>query len=179
MVQSLKILKEKTIKYWMLLVFVAVMVLNLFPISDIGWLVHSEFIKKYGLVFSMDWAIRYWIDEMLVVLGLGLMGGLGYWIFRAETKKHRLTAVMLGLTVFWQWMGGFFDWIWFLLDWIGGYPLPALDKLWYWNPFYWFLGIHWTTLHHIVFTIIMESILFILWYLWYRRTTKNNENHNP
>lgn len=168
MVQSLKTVIKN---YWMLLVFVTVMVLNLYPISDIGWLVHSEFIKKFGLVFSMEWAIRYWIDEMLVVFGLGLMVGLGYWIFRVDSKKHRTTAIILALSTCWQWMSGFFDWIWFFIDWINGYPLPALDKLWYWNPFYWGLGIHWTTFHHICLTIIMESVLLLIWLLWYRWIT--------
>ncbi len=150
-----------------LILWFLLMLAGLMPITFIGWLVHYHFLKDLGLPHLMSWAIPYWISEMLVVVFYGITSAAGYWLLADETERARITMFLLGLTVFWQWGCGTFDWLWFIFHRIKGFPFPALDKVWWWNPYYWFLGIEWTTLHHIVYTIILEVILLGIWVAWW------------
>ena len=143
------------------------MLVGLFPITFIGWLVHYYFLWELGLPHLMSWAIPYWIAEMLAVVFYGIMTATGYWLLADETKRAKLTMFLLGLTVFWQWGSRMFDWLWFVLHSLQGFSFPPLNEVWWWNPYNWFLGIEWTTLHHIIYTIILELILLGIWVLWW------------
>ena len=126
------------------------------------------------LTFLFEWAIPYWIDELLAVASIGIASAAGYWLLADESVKSKLTMFLLGYTIFHQWLSGAFDWLWFIVHRIYGYAFPALDAVWWWNPYYWFFGIEWTTLHHILYTIIMEAILLIIWYMWKRLYKKKS-----
>lgn len=145
-----------------------IMVILLLPITHIGWLVHYKFRIDYGLPFLFEWAIPYWIDELLAVSSIGVASAVGYWLLADETMKSKLTMFLLGYTIFHQWLSGAFDWLWFIVHRLYGHSFPPLNQVWWWNPYYWLFGIEWTTLHHILYTIIMEVILLIIWYLWKR-----------
>ena len=90
------------------------MVVLLVPITHIGWLVHYKFQEDYGLPFSFEWAIPYWIDELLVVASIGIASAVGYWLLADETVKSKVTMFLLGYTMFHQWLSGAFDWLWFI-----------------------------------------------------------------
>ena len=159
-----KIKNMNRLYLWFLLMLAA-----LVPITCIGWLIHYHFIQELGLPFSMSWAIPYWISEMLVVAFYGVTSAAGYWLLADKTKRDKITMFLLGLSVFWQWGCGNFDWLWFILHKLMGHPFPALNQLWWWNPYHWALGIHWTTLHHIIYTAILNLTLVAIWILWYIR----------
>jgi len=158
-----------------LILWFIIMLAGLMPITYIGWLVHYHFLNDLGLPHLMSWAIPYWIAEMLAVAFYGVTSAAGYWLLADETKRARITMFLLGLTVFWQWGCGTFDWLWFILHKLKGFPFPALDQIWWWNPYYWFLGINWTTLHHIIYTIILEAVLLAIWIIWYVHVHSSHE----
>lgn len=162
-------IKEKIAKYWQLLIWFSVIIFSLFPITHIGWLVHYLLQEEYGLKFSWIWAKQYWIDEMLVVAFYGVTSSIGYWLFREKEKRQRITAFLLGLTAFWQWLSGFFDFLWFFVHRLYGFSFPSLDTVWWWSPFSWLLNLKWTTRHQIIYCLIMETILFTIWLIWYSR----------
>ena len=149
-----------------LVLWFIVMIVLLFPITHIGWLVHYKFRIDYGLPFSFEWAIPYFIDEMFVVASIGIASAAGYWLLADKDVRSKVTMFLLGYTVFHQWLSGAFDWLWFIVNRIYGHPFPGLDEVWWWNPYYWAFGIEWTTEYHIWYTIIMEAILLIIWIIW-------------
>lgn len=166
-------LKEKIAGHKILTICVAT-VLALLPISFIGWLVHYYFIWELGLPQLMSWKIPYWIAEMLTAATYSFMAALGFWLVAQWSEKNKWTAFLVGITAFYQWGCGLFDWLWFLIHGLMGHvaEFPGLHEIWWWNPYYWFLGIEWTTLHHIIYTIILEIIFIGAWVVWNYRVNE-------
>ena len=166
-------LQEK-IESHKLFVMTAVVILAMLPISFIGWQVHYYFLYELGLPHLMSWAIPYWIAEMLVVAFYGVALAAGYYMTTWETWRRRWTILLLGITPLWQWGCGLFDWLWFLIHALMGHiaEFPALGDIWWWNPYYWYLGINWTTAHHIVYTIILEVVFIGMWVAWHYRVNE-------
>jgi len=150
-----------------LILWFILMLIGLFPITYIGWLVHYYFLWELGLQYSLSWTILYWIAEMFAIIFYGVMAAAGYWLLADETIRAKTTMFLLGLTVFWQWGCGMFDWLWFIVHRIQGFPFPSINEVWWWNPYYWFLGFEWTTFNHLIYTIILEVILLLIWVLWW------------
>lgn len=155
---------------WFLITFACLM-----PISFIGWLVHFHFIWELGLPIG-NWRLWYWVAEWGAVICVGIASSADTWLIAKRLKRNIWTILLLTLTVFWQWFCGAFDWQWFLIHKLKGFPFPSLNQLWDWNPYYWALGINWTTLHHIIYTIILELVLLGIWIIWLtkRRRTKKH-----
>jgi hypothetical protein len=143
-------------------------ILALLPISYIGWQVHYLFIEVLGLPPLMSWKIPYWIAEMGVASLYGVIGAIGYWMVEMYYHRAKWTAFMIGISSFYYWACGVFDWLWFLIHGLLGHvaEFPGLMDIWWWNPYYWFLGIEWTTLHHIIYTIVLVVMFAFAWIIW-------------
>jgi len=111
----------------------------------------------YGLKFSWSWAIPYWSALWTTFLIIAALVMTTYWIRREETLRNARTAVLLGITVILTSLN--FDLLWFAYLW----RLPAWNEVWWWYPFYWLLGLKWTTFHQVAFTVAVDSILAGLW----------------
>lgn len=164
-------------------------ILSLLPISFIGWQVHFFFaapppsglgLELLNQVPLSVWKIQYWIAEMLVASFYSITLALGYWLTTKYWMRERWTALLLGITAFYQWGCGLFDWLWFLIHALMGHTaeIPSLTTVWWWNPYHWYLGIEWTTTHHIIYTIILEAIFICLWIRWHYWTNSDKVKYS-
>lgn len=163
-----------------LLVLAVTTFMALLPISFIGWQVHYFFAASppngLGLTILDQvpltvWKIWFWIAEMLAVAFYSIMAFRGYWLTTRSYMREYATGFLIGITTFYQWACGAYDWIWFLIHGLMGHvsEFPSLSTVWWWNPYHWFLGIEWTTFHHIIYFIILETIFISAWLYWHFR----------
>jgi hypothetical protein len=152
-----KIVKKLRIFRWFFTVF-----LVLLSATWIDYIVHGQ-LYSYGLVFSFDWAVHYWLALSVLFVTIGLQTSASYWVSRRETARHKATSILLGLTVIWVYIGGYLD----LLHWLVFYrSLPPADLEWWWSPFHWVLGLDWRTGDQLVYSAAMTIILAALWVGW-------------
>jgi len=140
-------------------------------------------VTAFGWAFvTMEWLKMWWLITGLLFGAISCLVSVTYIIFREQTKKHKLTAFLLGLTLFWQEISGNLDLTWFIIDAIrrGGKPWISWDTVWTWSPFYWWAGIEWTAKEQMTATAIMNGILVVIWVLYglYLRGARKVENEN-
>ena len=138
------------------------LLLVLLSATGIDYIVHRQ-LYSYGLVFSFDWAIPYWIALTVLFITVGFQTSASYWVSRRETARNKATGAMLGLTVIWVYIGGYIDLLWWVFD----RSFPPTDLEWWWSPFHWALGLDWRTGDQLVYTLVMTIILAILWVGWW------------
>jgi len=122
------------------------------------------------------WLCQYWWGSTaLQFLSISILVGITYMLYRVESKRHKITAGIISLTVFWQYIAGNLDLLWFIIDAIRhGRPWINWGTVWVWSPFYWGFGIEWTTKHQMFTTFIMNFILVLIWifYIFYLKYNK-------
>jgi len=126
-----------------------------------------------GVLFEAGFSLPFWFCQLwwlstgILFGAIAILVGSTYMAFREKSERHLATAIILGLTVFWQEISGNLDMMWFLMDAIiHGKPWINWDTIWVWNPFYWHFHINWTTRHEVAACILMNGLLIGLWFLY-------------
>ena len=117
----------------------------------------------FGLVFSWEWFNAYGLAWTLLWIFIGLRGACLYWF--SEDEPSKLFAFNIFITTLAEWIGGFSDIFWFLMEGV----LPAPTMVWWWMPFASWLGLEWTIIHHAVYTLAWVVGLSMLWIQFRKR----------
>jgi len=146
-------------------VFIFLVCSVLVVITYMDYLVTGD-LTYIGLPIPWDWLKQWWLCTALLFLAISCLVSAAYMLFREETKRHKVTAFILGLTVMWMNLSGLLDLTWFIIDWLKGRLWLTWDTVWVWSPFHWSAGIKWTTTHQMSATAIMVLILGVIWVLY-------------
>lgn len=114
---------------------------------------------NYGLRFSYDWAIQYWITFDSIFVVSSVIFGVLYWFGSNKTKRDLKISFALVATVNFLALGGLQD-IMFFVFWGGG--LPAANIVWWWAPLGSVLGT-WNSLMQVGFTSLMICSTAFVW----------------
>jgi len=130
----------------------------------------------FGGLIPFSWLKLWWLITAILFFIVACLATTAYLLYREETKRHKLTAFMIWLTVMWQNLSGNLDFVWFIMDAIkrGGSPWISWDTIWTWSMFYWKFGIEWTTKHQMFATAVMNIILVLIW-IYYGFYLKHNK----
>lgn len=140
-----------------------------FVLTILDHLVNSTF-YKHGLIFSYDWFLVYGACMFLLRAFCGLR--LGFIVYENSHPQVRLwksSAVML--TELSLWMGGYLDFIWFIID--GAFP--SMEKIWWWMPQSHFI-FEYNIFAHSLYTLGWILILAAVWYTvikWEKQVVDN------
>ena len=136
--------------------------------SKIDFIVHGT-LYNYGLQFSFDWAIDYWIAYTTAFVIFSVIISLMYWLGSKKTIKDLKFSLALLVTVNILMISGLQDIIFYIL-WAGG--LPPNNVVWWWVPWYHIIGT-WTTPLQILLTLGGISTTMLLWAVLIRRSTSS------
>lgn len=140
-------------------VAIALTVFTFFCImSRIDYLVHSR-LYKFGLQFSYEWAIEYWILYTFMYVIFSLAIGLMFWLGSDRTLRDCKISIAIVATVVLLTIGGLQDLLFFVL-WAGGLPLP--NVVWWWNPWQHILGT-WNSISQIISASLSLFGATLLW----------------
>jgi hypothetical protein len=98
--------------------------------SGLDFVVHRV-LYGYGLRFSYDWAVNYWVVYGCVFLVFSVVVGFVYWLGSAKSRRNAKVGLGLSLSIFLLSLGGLQDVVWFVF-WGGG--LPQDGVVWWWMP---------------------------------------------
>lgn len=143
--------------FWLFVIFLLV------STTYVDFVVNND-LYKYGLIYNFDWFIRYGVGITLMHIAIPALISIAYWFSSAKQRRHKFTVGAIFITILAMWGGGFLDWVWFFFDWVFDGVLIQWGTVWWWMPFYWLFGIEWTTVHHLVYTIVWGIVLALLWY---------------
>jgi hypothetical protein len=115
---------------WLLLCFLVFLFFVL--MSGLDFVVHRV-LYGYGLRFSYDWAVGYWIVYWCVFLVFSVVVGFVYWVGSGKGRGDVRVGLGLSLSVFLFSLGGLQDVFWFVF-WSGG--LPGDGVVWWWMPWF-------------------------------------------
>lgn len=132
--------------------------------SKIDYIVHGT-LYQYGLQFSFEWAIDYWIVYTVAFVAFSIIVSLMYWLGSKKTMKDLKFSIALIATVNILMISGLQDVMFYIL-WAGG--LPPNNIIWWWAPGYNIIGT-WTTAMQILSTTIGIAITVLLWILLIRK----------
>jgi hypothetical protein len=128
--------------------------------SKIDYIVHGT-LYQYGLQFSFEWAIDYWIVYTVAFVAFSITVSLMYWLGSKKTTRDLKFSIALLVTVNILMISGLQD-IMFYILWAGG--LPPNNIIWWWIPWYNIVGT-WTTSMQILSTSIGIATTILLWIL--------------
>ena len=138
-----------------------ILILSFFCLmSRIDYIVHG-ILYDYGLIFSYDWAIGYWVTYNLTFLAFSIIVSFSYWFGSNKTVKDLKFSIALLVTINALMIGGLQD-IMFFVFWAGG--LPPNNVVWWWAPWRYVLGT-WTSVTQIGFTALMICGAAFAWTL--------------
>lgn len=144
---------------WFWLFFICALITKSY--SD--FVVNSD-LYQHGLMYDLAWFIRYASAEFVYSMFLGLLIVVSYWFSSPIFARRKFTAVTIMFTTLSIWIGGALDFIWFFFEWLWRGKLLGLFDVWWWFPQYWLLGIEWTTLHQLIYTIVFWIVIGAMWY---------------
>ena len=109
---------------------------------------------------DVEWSIflAYALWQTMLNQAIAISITIMYWIHSLKHSKY--IAGLVYITTVWVWIGGALDFLYFMM----AGQIPLADKIWTWMPFYWWLHIDWTIVHHAVYTIAWLIALAIAWY---------------
>jgi hypothetical protein len=116
---------------------------------------------NYGLRFSYDWAIQYWITYGSTFVVFSVILGWAYWFGSNKTTRDLKVSFALVATVNFLALGGLQD-IMFFVFWSGG--LPPANIVWWWVPWERVLGT-WNSLTQISLASLMICSTAFTWRL--------------
>ena len=142
--------------------FVLVFLIFLFfcLMSRIDFVINGM-LYNYGLRFSYEWALGYWITYVLAFVVFSITISFTYWYSSNKTAKDLRFSIALFVTINALVVGGLQD-IMFYVFWAGG--LPPNNVVWWWTPWAYILGT-WTSLHQIGFAALMICGILFSWIL--------------
>lgn len=150
-------------------VFIFCVAFTLITITGLDYMVTGTpmfFVYPLGMPF--EWLKLWWLLTGILFGAIACLASVSYLLLREETKRHKVTALLLGFTIFMQELSGNLDAVWFIIDAIqyGGKPWISWDTIWTWSPFYWGLNVNWTAKHQLIGTVVMNGILFLAWSIY-------------
>jgi hypothetical protein len=128
--------------------------------SRIDFIVNG-ILYNYGLTFSYEWALGYWITYILIFVIFSITVSFIYWFGSNKTLRDQKISIALLITINSLMVGGLQD-IMFYVFWAGG--LPPNHVVWWWIPWTQILGT-WTSLHQVIFAILMACSTLFTWIL--------------
>ena len=126
--------------------------------SKIDFIVHG-ILYNYGLQFSFEWAIDYWVVYTVAFVIFSVIVSLMYWLGSEKTMKDLKLSLALLATVNILMISGLQDVMFYILL-AGG--LPPNDVVWWWVPWFHIVGT-WTTPMQILLTLAGISVTTLLW----------------
>ena len=132
--------------------------------SRIDYVVNA-LLYDYGLRFSYEWAIGYWVTYLSVFIVFSVVVSVAYWFGSGRTVRDVRMAVALFLTINFLTIGGLQD-IMFYIVWVGS--LPPSNFVWWWVPGISFLGT-WNSLEQVCLTATMSCTAIFTWVLALRK----------
>lgn len=124
----------------------------------------NKTLYDFGLQFSWDWFITYGSAMLLIWVFAGLRSAFLFYYNSPESVRLRISVAIL-LTDVAIWLGGFLDFLWFLINGI----LPPVEKVWWWMPQAKLIP-GYGIAHHAVYTGCWFLGLLLLWH--YARKNK-------
>jgi len=138
---------------------IAVLILSFFCImSRIDFIVHGT-LYDYGLHFSYDWALEYWVLYPAAFVIFALAAGFMFWLGSGKTPRDLKFSAAIAATVIILMIGGLQDLMFFVL-WAGG--LPPAEVVWWWNPWRHILG-SWSSGSQIASSLLALIATALLW----------------
>lgn len=126
--------------------------------SKIDFIVHG-ILYDYGLQFSFEWAIDYWIVYTVAFVVFSVIVSLMYWLGSKKAMKDLKFSIALLVTVNILMISGLQDAMFYIL-WARGLPLN--DVVLWWAPWFHIVGT-WTTPMQILLTLAGISLTTLLW----------------
>jgi len=155
---------NKTYNRFWFIVLLELIILDLFATTFIDIVVHN-ILYRYGLQFSYEWADMYWFWIAILRLTIACIAAVSFYFLRDPSERDKQVSIAIFITLVSLYFGFILDSLFFVI--IGAFP--PLDSIWWWNPFYRFFGIRWTTLENLIYNFIWISIDIIIWvYIKYR-----------
>ena len=145
-------------RFTLLFLFFLTGIIFVLSVTRIDFIVHNV-LYQYGLNFSYEWASSYWAMLGNVFILVSALIVIAYLMGAKEINKHTLSiGLLLGFSVYA--LGVNLDLLWFTVF-LG--ELPVLSEHWWWMPMDGFLGVKWTTLHQILYTLAFNVTMIGLW----------------
>ena len=126
--------------------------------SGLDFVVHRV-LYGYGLWFSFDWAVGYWVFYWCVFLVFGVVVGFVYWVGSGRGGRDVRVGLGLFLSVFLLCLGGLQDVFWFVF-WGGG--LPSNGVVWWWMPWFGLFGF-WDSGLQLWLLLVMCGVVGLVW----------------
>jgi len=126
--------------------------------SGLDFVVHRV-LYGYGLRFSFDWAVGYWVVYWCVFVVFGVVVGFVYWLGSGRSGRGVRVGLGLGLSVFLLCLGGLQDVFWFVF-WGGG--LPGDGVVWWWVPWFGLFGF-WDSGLQLWLLLVMFGVVCLVW----------------
>lgn len=140
------------------IIIVAVILSFFCLMSRLDFIVHGT-LYEYGLEFSYDWAVEYWIVYIATFVVFSLVLGSMYWLGSGKTGKDLKFSIALSLSVIILVVVALQDVMVYIL-WVGN--LPPGDFVWWWSPWSRLVG-GWTTSMQIALTLAGLVATLFLW----------------
>lgn len=148
----------KPLRFTLLFLFFLTSFVFVLSMTQIDFIVNNV-LYQHGLSFSYEWASSYWATLGRVFILVSMLTVITYLMGVKEMNKHTLSmGLLLGFSVYV--LGVNLDLLW-LTVFLGEFPV--LGAHWWWMPMDGFLGVTWTTLHQIVYTLVFDVALIGLW----------------
>lgn len=148
-------------------VAMALLIFSFFCVmSRIDFVVHST-LCDYGLQFSYEWALEYWVLYPATFVIFASAAGFMFWLGSRKTLRDLKISAAIVATVIILMIGGLQD-VMFFVFWAGG--LPSADVVWWWTPWRHILG-SWSSVSQIASTLLALSATILLWTQTIRKRT--------
>lgn len=142
--------------------FVFALIALVTSVTGVDFVVHNV-LYKWGLIFSWDWALPYWISLYFIIISSSLFAVSSFYVPRKDLEEipsHiKIKSLLIGLSTLFAFSN--LDLIWFCM---AGY-LPPFKEIWWWMPQSFLLGLRWNSLAQIIFTTVIDVGIGVAWYL--------------
>ena len=126
--------------------------------SGLDFVVHRV-LYSYGLRFSYDWAVAYWILYGCVFFVFSVAVGFIYWLASDRSRRDVKIGLSLFLSVCLLSLGGLQDVFWFVF-WGGGLPQDGI--VWWWMPWFRLFGF-WNSGLQLCLLGLVSGVIGLVW----------------
>lgn len=135
--------------------------------SKFDFIVHEK-LYNYGLFFSYEWALDYWITYWSAFIVFSVIITVMYWLGSGKTMGDLMFSLTVCLTINLLMIGGVQDLLFFLL---WGDGLPGYEVVWWWSPWIYVFGT-WNSSMQLVLSSLIVSVNVFIWSVLIVFTTK-------
>jgi len=124
------------------------------------FIVH-ETLYDYGLIFSYEWALDYWVTYWSIFIAFSVIVALVYWLGSRKTVGDLKFAAVLCASVNLLMLGGLQDILFFVL---WGNGMPNTGIVWWWSPWIYIFGT-WNSNMQLALSFITVILTTFCWSL--------------